>query len=65
MGGPGSPWKPQMMADIGAWLEARLGVSPVYPYDLEVMVTMGHDWSQGLSLSLDHRVMKGMTTDEL
>ena len=54
-----------MMADIEAWLEARLGVSPVYPYDLEVMVTMGHDWSQGLSLSLDHRVMKGMTIDEL
>ena len=27
-GGPGSSWKPQMMADIGAWLEARVGVSP-------------------------------------
>lgn len=46
-----------MMADIGAWLEARVGVSPAYPYDLEVMVAMGSDWSQGRSLSLDHRVV--------
>ena len=65
MDGPGSPWKPQMMADIGAWLESRVGVSPGYPYDLEVMVAMGHDWSQGLSLSLGHRVMKRLTTGEL
>ena len=54
-----------MLADIGACLESWVGVSPGYPYDLEVMVAMGHDWSQGLSLSLGHRVMKRLTTGKL